>query len=114
MDKFLFKTKVTMKEYNQASWWIDSDIIKDFCVVAESLKDALKEYSKIVCDKCYIDISNNALKHKNGMYIDTSEGIKQIGYVITGSTEFQKNDYTWSKQFIDLWIEISKISEVDF
>jgi hypothetical protein len=39
------------------------------------------------------------------MYIDTTTGTKQTGYVITGSTDFDK-DYKWYKQFIDIWVEI--------
>jgi hypothetical protein len=47
------------------------------------------------------------------MYIDTNEGTKQVGYVITGSTDIDKGDYTgFTKQFIDLWIDIKKIEEV--
>lgn len=69
--KYIFKTTTTMKEYNNKKWWIDSDIIREISVNADSLKQALEEYREIVKDKFYIEISNNAIKNKNPMFIDT-------------------------------------------
>ena len=66
-------------------------------------------------DKYYIDISRNAIKNKSEMFIDTTSGPKQIGYVITGKTEFEKgNRAGWSTQYIDLWVEIITVIETDF
>lgn len=54
-----------------------------------------------------MEISNNAIKNKSEMYIDTQDGAKQVGYVITGKTEFEDRDNSrWSTQYIDLWVEI--------
>ena len=38
----------------------------------------------------------------------------QVGYVITGKTDFQDDFGRWSGQYIDLWIEILSVSPVDF
>ena len=67
-------------------------------------------------EKEYIQISNNAIKNKNPMYVDTTDGnAKQVGYVITAKTEFQDNDnYKWSTQYIDLWVTILTIEDTEF
>ena len=114
--KFIFKTTTTMKEYNNEKWWINSDIIREISVNADSLKQALEEYREIVKDKFYIEISNNAIKNKNTMFIDTPDGnCKQAGYVITGKTEFEDRDnYKWSTQFIDLWVTVLTVIDTNF
>lgn len=112
---YIFKTTATMKEYNNKKWWIDSGIVREIEVEADSIREALEEYRQTVINKYYIDISRNAIKNKNEMYIDTADGVKQIGYVITGKTEFDKGDYSgWSTQYIDLWVEIITVVETDF
>ena len=115
MKKYLFKTTTTMKEYNNKKWWIDSNIIRDKYINAENIDEALKKYKNLVGENEYISISNNAIKNKNPMYVDTMDGEKQIGYVITGKTEFEDRDnYKWSTQYIDLWIEILTIEDTEF
>lgn len=115
--KFLFKTSATMKEHNRKNWWVNSDIVGELIIDANDIEDALKEYQKRVE---HIDISNNAIKNKSPMYIDTKDGeTKQIGYVITASMEFDKtNEYGyhvgWSKQYFDLWVEIKQLLDIDF
>lgn len=112
---YLFDTVVTMKEYNRDKWWIDSNIVKPLEIVADSIGDALKQYAAIVQDKACIDVSKTAIKNKNKMYRDSKTGeTKQVGYVMTGSTLFDKNGSGWSKQFIDLWIEIKTLIDTDF
>lgn len=114
MTTYIFKTNVTMKEYNRGKWWIDNDIIKDFRVDAENLKEALKLYVNHAADS-YITITKNALKNKSAMYIDTNAGTIQTGYVITGATDFEKENYSgWSKQYIDLWVEVLEVTTPDF
>lgn len=115
MTHYLFNTVASMKEYNRSKWWIDSDIIKSIDIFADNITAALKEYQETVINDFYIDISNNAIKNKSPMYIDTKSGVKQIGFVITASCDFDRGDYTgFSKQYFDLWIEISEINDVDF
>ena len=116
MKTYIFKTEATMKEYNNKKWWIDSGIVRDIQVEAESTKDALLKYRDIVNDKYCIGISNNAIKNKQPMYVDTKNGdSKQIGYVITGKTEFEdEKNYKWSTQYIDLWITILTVIDTDF
>lgn len=114
MAKYIFKTCATMKEYNHQKWWIDPNIVSEKRIEAVSVEDALKEYQKIVEDEHYIIISDNALKTKSQMYRDTKQGTKQVGYVITGKTEFDKDDGTLSTQYFDLWVEILTITETEF
>ncbi len=113
--KFQINTTPTMKPYNNDKYFIMSDYIKQITIVADTLTEALKQYTEIIADKYYIEISNNALKRKSPMYRDTKEGTKQIGYVLTGRTEFQNDKtYSWTKQYIDLWAEIHEIRDIEF
>lgn len=113
--EYIFKTNTTMKEYNCNKWWIDRDLIRDIYIEAETLDEAIEEYRKIV-NGHYVDISRNAIKNKSPMYIDDVNGnAKQIGYVFTASTDFEKENYGgWSKQYIDLWVKIITVAETDF
>lgn len=113
--EYIFKTTTTMKEYNREKWWIDSNLIRDVYIYAESLDKAIEEYREIV-NGHYVDISRNAIKNKSPMYVDDKDGnVKQIGYVFTASTEFERENYAgWSKQYIDLWVEIITTTETDF
>ena len=114
MKNYEFSTTTTMKEYNREKWWIDSDIIRPIIISAENLKKALQKYVQH-CDSMAIKISANALRTKSPMYVDTKEGAKQVGYVITGKFDFMDDrNYHWSTQYIDLWVNISGISDVDF
>lgn len=116
MNTYLFRTTATMKEYNNKKWWIDSDVVREIEIEAENVNAALKEYQKEVAEKFYIEISDNAIKNKNPMYIDTITGeVKQIGYVITGKTEFEDRvNYKWSVQYIDLWVTILTVVDATF
>ena len=111
--KYIFKTNATMKEYNNRKWWIDKNIITDKCIVAENVTEALKSYQKEVADK-YIFISENALKCKEPMYIDTKDGVKQVGYVITAKTDIYDGCGNWKSQYIDLWVEIITVIDTEF
>ena len=114
MKTYLFETTTTMKEYNCEKWWIDGNIVKRMRIDAENMTGALKEYQKRVDDD-FITISDNAIKNKQPMYIDGSDGPIQTGYVITGSMYFDNgNGYCDSKQYIDLWVNISVVSPADF
>ena len=114
--EYIFKTCVTMKEYNRNKWWIDNNIVKEYFIEADNVNQALTEYVKNVENDSYINISRNAVKNKSPMYIDRKDGsAKQIGYVITGSADFEKENYQgWSKQYIDLWVEIITTAETEF
>lgn len=113
---YIFKTTATMKEYNNKKWYIDGDIVSDMRIDADSVKNALEIYRERVEEKHYINIFKNALENKSKMFIDTSdESTKQVGYVITGKTEFDKGDYTgYSTQYIDLWITILTVVDTAF
>lgn len=103
MNNYIFKTTTTMKEYNNKKWWIDSDIVPEIRIKAETLKEALLEYQKKVYENSYIEISKNALK------------TKQVGYVITGKSDFEDRDnYRWSTQYIDLWVTILTVVDTEF
>lgn len=109
---YQFKTTATMKDYNRRKWWIDSGIIREITIEADSIQNALDQYRETVSDRYYIDISKTALKNKQAMYIDTKSGeTLQTGYVITASTEFSDSDtYRSTVQYIDLWVTINIIS----
>ena len=109
---YFFKTTATMKHYNNKNWWIDGDIIHDIYIDAENVNEALKEYQETTRDRYGVEISNNALKNKNPMYIDTPNGEKQTGFVITAKTDFRDDSrYIWVTQYIDLWVNISIIQD---
>ena len=114
MNKYMFRTTATMKEYNSRQWYITPDFIRTKYIDAENMTEALSEYAWNVSSKDYIDISKTALRNKRPMYIDMPEGPRQVGYVITGKTEMQREDGTWSAQYIDLWISVDIITPADF
>lgn len=113
--KFIFKTSATMKPYNNKKWWIDSNIIREKRISADSLKDALLEYQKEVKECDYICISKNAMAHKEPMYRDTSSGTpKQVGYVITALADLDDNHGDYVPQYINLWVEIIVVADFVF
>lgn len=108
---YQFKTTATMKEYNRRKWWIDSDIVGEITVKADTIAAAIKEYQKEANDRFYIDISDNAIKTKSPMYRDTKTGEPvQVGFVITASADFDNDHRGWKKQYIDLWVDVNIIS----
>lgn len=113
---YIFKTTTTMKEYNNKKWWIDGDFVPVIRIAADTVGDALKIYKDQVEEKRSISISRNALRNKSEMFVDTPDGnVKQVGYVITGKTEFAKGDYTgYSTQYIDLWVTIITVVDTVF
>ena len=112
---YILRTQATMKEYNNKKWWIDSGIISEKRINADNVEKALEIYRERVADENYIDISRNAIKNKSEMFVDTPDGVKQVGYVITGKTEFDKGDYTgYSTQYIDLWITVLTVVDTVF
>ena len=112
---YIFKTTATMKEYNNKKWYIDANIISDMRINADSVKNALEIYRERVEEKHYVNISRNAIKNKSEMFVDTDNGAKQVGYVITGKTEFDKGDYTgYTTQYIDLRVTILTVTDTVF
>lgn len=113
---YIFKTTATMKEYNNKKWYIDGGIVSDMRIDADSVENALEIYRERVEKEYCITISKNAIKNKSEMFVDLSNGgVKQVGYVITGKTEFDKGDYTgYSTQYIDLWITILTVVDTVF
>lgn len=113
---YIFKTKATMKHYNCAKWYVDSDIIPEMRINAHTMESALSVYRERVNEHSSVSISQNAVENKSGMFVHTPDGtVKQIGYVITGKAEFDKGDYTgWSTQYIDLWVTIITVVDTVF
>ena len=113
---YILRTQATMKEYNNKKWYIDSDIISEKRISADSVENALEIYREQVEEEHYISISKNAIKNKSEMLVDMPDGeAKQVGYVITGKTEFDKGDYTgYSTQYIDLWVTILTVVDTVF
>lgn len=114
--KYRFETTATMKPYNNKRWWIDADIVRSITIEADELKTALQLWRDKVQERDYIQISNNALKSRSPMYIDGKDGEPvQVGFVITGKTEFDKGNYTgYSTQYIDLWVAVQIVTIPDF
>ena len=112
---YIFKTKATMKDYNCAKWFIDSGIVSEMCINADSVERALVVY-RSRAEECGVSISQNAIKRKSAMFVDMPDGgAKQVGYVITGKAEFDKGDYSgWSTQYIDLWVTILTVVDTVF
>lgn len=112
---YIFKTNATMKDYNCTKWFIDSDILSEMRINADSVDRALSVY-RSRAGECGVSISQNAIRSKSAMFVDMPDGsAKQVGYVITGKTEFDKGDYTgWSTQYIDLWVTILTVVETVF
>lgn len=115
MKNYIFRTTATMKEYNRCKWWIDSDIVTEKRISAETAADALEIWREQVEEQHYIAVSKNAIKNKSEMFVDTDNGAKQVGYVITGKTEFDKGNYTgYSTQYIDLWVTVLTVVDTEF
>ena len=114
MKTYLFNTYATMKEYNNEKYWIDGGIIPKLFITAENLKEAFEKYQDITTNQYYITITKTGIKTRKPMYIDTTTGPKQTGYCITAATDIQKDNYEWTKQYIDLWVEIIETKHPDF
>lgn len=113
---YIFKTTATMKEYNNKKWYIDGGIVSDMRINADSVENALEIYRERVGEKRFINISKNAIKNKSEMFADLLDGsVKQVGYVITGKTEFDRGDYSgYSTQYINLWVTILTVVDTVF
>lgn len=107
---YIFETVVTMKEYNNKKWWIDSDIVTRKTIEADTIDAAIEQFRKLVKKEHYIFISDNAIKNKSPMYIDK----KQTGFVITGKSDFQTESGRWVSNYIDLWVCILTVVDTKF
>lgn len=46
------------------------------------------------------------------MFVDTANGSKQVGYVITGRTSvWDEAEYKWKTIYINLWVNISILED---
>lgn len=116
MATYRFDTTTTMKPYNNEKWYIDAHIVRPIEVQADSVTEALNLWRNIVQERDYIEISRNAMRTKSPMYSEYKDGrTEQIGYVITGKTEFDKGDYTgYCSQYIELWVSITVVTIPNF
>ena len=112
--QFYFRTRVTMKPYNNDKWWITSNILPDTRITADSLPDALEGFREYA-EHSAITISKNGIRNRQPMFRDSKDGSsQQVGYVITGKTSFQKDDGSLIDQYIDLWVEVLTIVRTIF
>lgn len=113
---YSFDTSTTVKEKDRGKWWLDKDLVRTIELEASSLCEALEKYRQIVNDRTDVRISKNAMQKKENMFIDRrfGERSKQIGYVITGSTCFERENGDLVNKFIDLWVEIRVITYPSF
>lgn len=116
MATYRFETVTTMKPYNNKKWYVDPDMVRPVEVQADSVTEALNLWRNIMQERDYIEISRNAMRNKQPMYQDYKDGrTEQVGYVITGKTEFYKGDYTgYTKQYIELWVHITVVTIPNF
>lgn len=111
MKKYMFETSTIIKD-RYKKYWIDENIIPNFVFDAEDLKTALLYYQDEVDDKGNVTISNYAIRTKSDMFVDTANGSKQVGYVITGKTSvWDEVEYKWKTIYIDLWVNISVLED---
>lgn len=116
MATYRFETTTNMKPYNRENWYIDPDMVRPIEVQADSVTEALTLWRNIVQERDYIEISRNAMSNKQPMYRDYKDGrTEQVGYVITGKTDFDKGDYTgYTTQYIELWVSICIVTTPEF
>jgi hypothetical protein len=115
MKTYRFVTSCTIKKYNSRKWWIDSGIVRPMEIEADTYKEAFTIWADSVMEEYGIGISNSAIRNKEPMYRDGVNGSYQCGYVVTGSMEFDRDDYSgYCKQYIDLWVEIKTVQNIDF
>ena len=114
--RYSFNTSTTLKEKDREKWWLEDDLVKQIELDASSLREALEKYMEIVNDGYCVHISKNAIQKKEKMFQEIKPGgpSKQIGYVITGSTYFERDNVGFINKFIDLWVEIRVISYPTF
>lgn len=111
---YLFKTSTHMKPYNSEKYWILNTIIPPAEFTADSVKSAIEQYRDWT-NEHGIEISKNAVKSRQPMYRDFKNGeSRQVGYVFTGKSLFDKGDYTgFTEQYVDLWTSIQIVSYPD-
>ena len=112
METYQFKTSVVP---TTDDFWIDAD--NTYTIEAETLEEALERFYEDLEGGNFINVSNNARKKKEPMYVDDKEGNqRQIGYVIKGSTEVEFGNYLgdFRKKYVDIWTTIKKLESVDF
>lgn len=111
---YRFETTTTMKECNRGKYWISGDLIPAIEIHADDMKTALNKY-RVHVNTFWVDISDNALRNPVPMYHDDTDGnTRQIGYVITGSTEIENERGHATKQFIDLWVSVKLVTIPNF
>lgn len=111
MNKYFIETRTYMKEQYSDKYWIDRDIIRPCYVAADNPVMAMIDYKEIAAENG-IAISKTAMKNKNKMYIDGPDGTaKQIGYVITASTEIydRSANIAGKKVYVELWVNIQRL-----
>lgn len=113
---YSFKTSTTLKEKDRGKWWLDYCLVKTIELEASNLYDALDKYRQVVNDMEIVQISKNAIQKREKMFMEIKPGghSKQIGYVINGSTCFQRDNGDLVNKFIDLWVEIRVITYPTF
>lgn len=117
MKTYLIRTSCTMKPYNRQRYWIDSNIIGEIRICAESIDEAIKGL-QCASEERGITISATAVKNKEPMYIDDKETgeTQQVGYVFTGKTEIwdRSANVAGSTQYIDVWAMFEIVAPVTF
>ena len=99
MKNYIFRTTATMKEYNRCKWWIDSDIVTEKRIKAETVADALEIWREQVEEQNYISISKEPLNNWHTAKRVDDQGhkmAKKQGYFATFSVFFARFTRNWA------------------
>lgn len=107
--RYLFTTTAQISGQYSRRYWVDSKIVPQTTILAETLKEAISQYVEFAMDKSYMNITKSAVKRKSKMYCDTPKGIIQMGYVITAHADIDGKNIP-----CDLWVEIQEVNYPKF
>lgn len=107
--RYLFTTETQISEQYGRHYWIDSGIVPQTIISAETLKEAISQYVEFAMGKSYMDITKSAVKRKSKMYCDTPKGTIQTGYVITAHADIDGKTIP-----CNLWVEIQEVNYPKF
>lgn len=107
--RYLFTTTAQVSEQYNHLYWIDSGIVPQTIITAETLKKAISQYVDFAMDKSCMDITKSAVKRKSKMYCDTPDGAIQTGYVITAHTDINGKTIP-----CNLWVKIQEVNYPKF
>lgn len=112
MKTYLFSPDIIM---NTSGYWIDRDFIKSQKISSLYVNGAIESFRGI-CKDNGIDISDNAVKTKQPIMVDTKDGKSvQVGFIFKASTEtYNDLKRKYVKFRLEIWVEISELNTPKF